>query len=329
MVNKTAMLACVSVMVALSVNGGLAGPGRHDPPGRLKGFSEWSTAVSLESTFPFADGSLNTVAQEGCPAVSADGLTLYMASNRGGASQGLDIWVSRRDHRHDSWGAPENLGAPINTGANEFCPTPLADGRTLLFVSTKPGGCGGSDIYASYRTGANTWAPPVHFGCDINSAGDEASPFLVTSDDHGLELYFSSTRAGGFSEDAPGAATGDSDIYVSEVIYGFLRRPRLVEGVNSVADDSRPNLRADGEEIFFDSNRPGSLGLDIWTSTRRQRQLPWGEPTVVANVNSTGNETRPFLSPDAETLYLGSTRSIDSEGAGDLYVASRVPLKKR
>jgi len=327
MARKMAMLACVAVIGALGGNGGLAGAGRHDHPGGVKAFSDWSAAVSLEATFPYADASLNTAAQEGCPAVSADGLTLYMASNRGGASQGLDIWVSRRDHPNDSWGSPENLGAPINTAANEFCPTPLADGHTLLFVSTKPGGCGGSDIYASYRSGANTWAPPVHFGCDINSAGDEASPFLVADVGHRLELYFSSTRAGGFSEDALGAVTGDSDIYVSEVRFGVLHRPRLVEGVNSVADDSRPNVRADGEEMFFDSNRQGSLGVDIWTSTRKHRQSGWGDPTVVANVNSTGNETRPFLSADAKTLYLGSTRSIDSEGAGDLYSASRVSLK--
>jgi Tol biopolymer transport system component len=329
MVNKTTVLACAVGTVVLSVHPGRAGSRGHDSQRGFGPFTEWSTAVSVESTFPFADESLNTTFQEGCPAISADGLNLYMASNRGGLTLGLDIWVSQRDQKNDPWRAPVNLGAPINTGANEFCPTPLADGRTLLFVSTKPGGCGGSDIYASHRLGRNTWSEPVHFGCDINSAGDEASPFLVTYDHGDMELYFSSNRAGGFSEEAPGATIGDSDIYVSEVRHGFLRRPQLVEGVNTAADDSRPNVRSDGEEIFFDSNRSDRLNIDIWTSTRRHSRARWEEPTSLANVNSIGNETRAFLSHDAKTLYLGSTRVIDSEGAGDLYVATRVTRRKR
>jgi WD40-like Beta Propeller Repeat len=327
MVDKAAVLACVAAMVALSVQSGQARPGRSDSPSRSGPFSDWSTAVGLEATFPYADPSLNTTFLEGCPAISTDGLTLYMASNRGGAAQGLDIWVSQREHRNDPWGPPANLGAPVNTEANEFCPTPLADGRTLLFVSTKSGGCGGSDIYASYRIGRKTWTRPVHFGCDINSAGDEASPFLVTYGDYSMELYFSSTRAGGVSEEPEGALTGDSDIYVSEVRYGFLRRPRLVEGLNTTADDSRPNVRSDGLEIFFDSTRPGSLGIDIWTAVRQHPRARWKEPTNVANVNSTGNESRAFLSRDAKTLYLGST--FESEGSTDLYAATRVARSKR
>jgi Tol biopolymer transport system component len=320
MVDKRGILVGVVAALTLSVDPGHAGSGPHDSSSRYPSFGEWSTAVNLESTFPYADPLLNTEALEGCPAISVDGLSLYMASNRGGAPQGLDIWVSQREHRTDPWGAPVNLGAPVNTGANEFCPTPLPDGRTLLFVSTKTGGCGGSDIYASFRLGGNTWTQPVHFGCDINSAGDEASPFLVSYDDRRIELYFSSTRAGGFSEEPPGAITGDSDIYVSEVRYGFLRRPQLVEGLNTTADDSRPNLRSDGEEIFFDSNRQGSLGVDIWTSTRRDARARWGAPGNVTNVNSDANDTRAFLSRDAKTLYLGSARS----GAGDLYLATRI-----
>jgi hypothetical protein len=36
---------------------------------------------------------------------------------------GIDIWVARRESPDDSWGAPENLGAPVNSPANDFCPT--------------------------------------------------------------------------------------------------------------------------------------------------------------------------------------------------------------
>ena len=116
---------------------------------------------------------------------------------------------------------------------------------------------------------------------------------------------------------------GDSDIYVSEVRPdGFIGRPSLVPGINTTFDDSRPNVRSDGKEIFFDSNRPGSLGVDIWTSVRAQAAQDWSPPTNVVSVNSPANETRAFLSSDATTLYVGSTRS-DAEGSSDLYVATR------
>ena len=59
-----------------------------------------------------------------------------MASNRPGGKGGLDIWVARRDSVDEPFGAPENLPAPINSAADDFCPTPLRGGR-LLFVSRR------------------------------------------------------------------------------------------------------------------------------------------------------------------------------------------------
>jgi hypothetical protein len=203
----------------------------------------------------------------------------------------------------------------------------MADGRTLLFVSTKPGGCGGGDIYYTIWLGGSMFTDPVNLGCDVNSPGEEASPFLVVRDSTSWELYFSSTRAGGVLQEPQGERVGDSDIYVSDVRpNGLIGRPSLVPGVNTVFDDFRPNLRSDGNEMFFDSNRPGSQGLDIWTSTRQLGS--WTVPINVTNVNTAGNDTRAYLSSDGTTLYLGSTRA-DSEGSGDLYVASRPRLGGR
>ena len=292
-------------------------------------FGAWSAATSLESTPPYAHASLNTTALEGCPAVSVDGRFLFLASNRGGTATGLDIFVSQRGEANEPWGAPTNLGAPVNTPANDFCPTPLPDGRTLLFVSNRPGGCGGSDIYFTTWLGGSTFSEPVNLGCDVNSAGEEASPSLVIHGPERWELYFSSTRAGGILQEAPGQTVGDSDIYNIEVRpTGFIGRPSLVCGVNTTFDDFRPNVRGDGKEIVFDSNRPGSQGLDIWSSVRESTLQAWSAPINVVNVNSAANVTRPYLSSDGTTLYLGSTRS-DAEGSQDLYVATRARLGGR
>jgi hypothetical protein len=289
-------------------------------------FSEWTSAVSLESV-PGTDPALNTAFQDGCPAPSKDGLTLYMASNRPGGQGGLDIWAAYRDSADDPFGAPVNLGSPINTAADEFCPTPLTNGHALLFVSTKAGGCGGSDIYIAREHPKKGWETPEHLGCSVNSAGDEASPFFVAEEDGGA-LYFSSTRAGGFAADAPGATVGDADIYSSPVsAEGIVGAPVLAAGVNTSANDFRPHVRRDALEMFFDSNRGGGFGgLDIWSATREATTDPWSVPVNLGpNVNGLGNETRPYLSWGATTLYFGTTRT-GVEGSADIFVATRTKV---
>ena len=72
--------------------------------------------------------AVNTAAHDGCPIESPDGLSLYIASNRDGftgTTRNLDIWVSTRASTSDPWGTPQNLGAPINSTADDFCPTPV------------------------------------------------------------------------------------------------------------------------------------------------------------------------------------------------------------
>ena len=100
---------------------------------------------------------VNTAANEGCPIESPDGRSLFFASNRAGQ---LDIWVAARESGGD-WGAPERLPAPVNTSANEFCPTPLPGGG-LLFVSTRNDGlnCGNgtSDFYETRLRPEGGWA---------------------------------------------------------------------------------------------------------------------------------------------------------------------------
>ncbi len=279
------------------------------------GFDNWSTVRNVSAVAPGAHQTLNTAANEGCPAVSPDGLALYFASNRDGT---LDIWRSRRASPQQAWGAPEKLPLAINKpDSNEFCPTPFGDGSNLLFVSNKAGGCGAGDIYVVREHFALGWHEPVHLPCTVNSAGDEASPVIVQYDDFTLELFFSSTRPGGFSTAAP---DNDADIYFSRLrADGSFGAVLLVDGVNTANNDSRPMVRRDGLEMYFDSDRPGSRSVDVWSATRSTPSAPWQAPLLAAALNSDGAETRPFLSWDGTQIYFGTTR----EGTQDLYVATR------
>ena len=236
-------------------------------------FSPWSAPASAES-IPGTSSELNTPSQDGCPILSPDGLSLYMASNRPGGLGGLDIWVAKRESKNAPFGAPTNAGAPINTAQDDFCPSPM-EGGWFFFVSTRPGGCGDADIYVTRRVGDGWWQP-LHLGCKVNSAGQEASPYLLTHKNGRVLLYFSSNRAGGF---APDTATPDADIYVSQLtLFGFSAA-QLVPGLNTDKNDARPNLSSDGLEIVFDSDRPGTLGgPDLYYRAPGQGHRPVVDP---------------------------------------------------
>ena len=286
-------------------------------------FGAWTTATRVEAQAG-TDPSFNGVALDGCPFSSRDGKTFYMASNRAGGLGNLDIWVSTRASVDDPWGAPVNAGAPVNSAANDFCPTIGRDGHAFYFVSNRAGGCGGDDIYVT-RLRPDGWDAPENLGCAANSAVNEASPMPLPESGAGPVLYFSSNRAGGFSAEAPGATAGDSDLYVTESHGGVYGPAELVPGANSAAEDGQPNVRRDGLELFFFSTRLGTLGMaDIYAATRASTSDAWSAPANLGpNVNSAaGAETRPSLSWDGTTLYFGSTRP-GGEGSTDHYVTTR------
>jgi Tol biopolymer transport system component len=295
-------------------------------------YTAWATAIPVEN-IPGTSTTFNTSSLDGCPFVSSDGKKFFMASNRPGGLGGIDIWVATREKVEDPWGAPVNVGAPVNSSANDFCPTIARDGHTFFFVSnrTGAGSCGGDDIYVTRLEDDGTFGAPGNLGCSVNSAGNEAGPFPLTEPASGPVLYFSSNRAGGFSAEAPGAVTGDADIYRSEWVGGSYRDAVVVPGVNSAANEIQPNLQRDGVEMYFASNRTGAAGttgtlggVDLFVATRASAHESWRTPmNLGASVNSsTGDETRPSLSWDALTLYFGSTRP-GGEGASDIYVTTR------
>jgi hypothetical protein len=271
-----------------------------------KSFGEWELAVP--------ETGVNTAAVEGCPIESPDGLSLYIASNRAGGTgtpDPNDIWVFHRDSIDGAWGAAENLGAPVNSAFADYCPTPLR-GKYLLFVSNRPGGCGGGDIYLARDNPAHGWSVD-NLGCAAdgsgpNFPGGEFGPSLVETAE-GTFLYFSSD---GFD------VGGDQDIYMSRrADDGSFGAPTLVAELSTAASDFMPNVRKDGLEIVFNSNRPGGYGgQDIYTSTRARTTDPWSAPVNLgANVNTAGNETRSSLSWDGARLHFGRN--------GDILVSTR------
>jgi hypothetical protein len=271
-----------------------------------KSFGAWGPAV--------AEPGVNTGAAEGCPIESPDGLSLYIASNRAGGTatpDANDIWVFQRESIDGSWSAAENIGTPVNSTFADYCPTPLR-GNALLFVSTRPGGCGGGDIYLGRNNPTQGWSIQ-HLGCDAtgsgpNFPGGEFGPSLVETEE-GTFLFFSSD---GYD------VGGDQDIYRSrQRSDGTFAPATAVTELNTTVHDFMPNVRKDGLEIVFNSNRAGGFGgQDVYTSSRAQATDPWSAPVNLgSNVNTAGNETRSSLSWDGARLHFGRD--------GDIQVSTR------
>ena len=275
-----------------------------------KNFSGWEPAVNAESV-PGTSTELNTAFQDGCPIQAPDGLSLFMASTRPGGLGGIDIWVAQRASTDDGWGTPTNVGTPINSTADDFCPTPV-NGNGLFFVSTRTGGCGGPDMYFARRNPHHGWSAPANLGCASaggpNTAGAEFSPSYFEAGGQGF-LYFSS----------------GPDIYVSQRLSdGSFGVGTPVTELNSAAADLRPNVRKDGLEIVFDSDRQGPTGnQDIYSASRSSINDPWSVPVNLgSNVNTSAVESRASLSWDGETMYFGSSRP-GIEGVSDIFVTTR------
>jgi hypothetical protein len=285
--------------------------------GQAMNFSDWGTAQKIDE-IGGNNSELNTPFQDGCPIQSPDGLNLYMASNRPGGQGLLDIWVAHRESTDDPWGAPENLGEPVNSAADDFCPTPVRGGG-LFFVSREalPGSCGMGDIYFTRYNPTVGWSEPRNLGCapgGPNTALDEQGPSYVENDDRGY-LFFSSSSAA-----VPG------DIYVSRRVGEgwYFGGSTPVAGLNdAAANDIQPNVRKDGLEVVFSSNRAGGLGAqDIWASTRDSFAAPWSAPVNLGTaINTAAAESRPSLSKNARQLLFG--RSPGPEGIGDIFVSTR------
>lgn len=135
----------------------------------------------------------------------------------------------------------------------ESQPSISSDGKTLYFISDRPGGIGGYDIYTSTRDETGTWSAPVNMGKSINTKGKEKSPFIHTDSQ---TLYFS-------SEGRPGM--GGYDIYYSrKQDNGSWQKPTNIGyPINTKYDDVGFFVSTDGRYGYFGSNNM-TMGIGGW-----------------------------------------------------------------
>jgi len=129
------------------------------------------------------------------PSVSADGKTIYFASNMPGGYGNFDIYkaVINED---GTLGEPENLGQKVNTEGQEMFPY-ISSNNTLYFSSNGHLGLGGLDVFYTKEIDGKL-APIRNLGIPINSNSDD---FAFSIDEETEEGFVSSNRVGGKGSD--------------------------------------------------------------------------------------------------------------------------------
>lgn len=141
----------------------------------------------------------------------------------------------------------------INTKYVECSPSLSPDGNTLYFISNRPGGFGGKDVWSSERLSSGNWSEPVDLGSKINTAEDEESPFLMAD---GATLYFSSKGHN---------SMGGYDVFTTTLNdEGFWSIPEnLGAPVNSTSDDYYFITDSRGKNAYYssDKNQKGNQNI--------------------------------------------------------------------
>src|SRR5438067_4481432 len=205
------------------------------------------------------------------PAISKDGLSLYITTNRVGGPGAMDIWVSHRDTPDSFWNDPVPV-PNINGPYNDAVPNLTIDGHWMYFHSNRPTwvtadgtevpSCGQADLYVSHRRrnydnqhkpDDSGWELPVNLGCAINTSYFDNGPTYFHDESIGTDfLYFTRLNDPSAQLTCGAANAGDYDIFVSERgMDGSWAAATPACDLSTSARDTRTAIRRDGLEMFI------------------------------------------------------------------------------
>ena len=198
---------------------------------------------------------IRTSYNEGAQCISPDGVyLLYTMCDADFGMGSCDLYWSKKIG--NKWSRPRNFGAPVNTNVWESQPSMASDGKTIYFVSSRPGGFGGMDIWKTTMTAEGAFTAPENLGSTINTPGDDAAPFIHSD---GKTLYFASNGRVGM---------GGYDLYYSTLQDdGTWSEPKnLGYPINTWADEINIFINAAGTTAYMASDKVGGYGgLDLYS----------------------------------------------------------------
>ena len=219
----------------------------------------WNDAFPLE-------GKINSPEfNVGAQNISQDGEWLiFTGCNFPRGFGSCDLYISYLTK--NGWSEPQNLGRNVNSEFWESTPSLSPDKRDLYFSSNRTGGFGGKDIWVCHRNENGNWSQPENLGAQINTAGDESTPFIHADNE---TLYFNSSGLPGYSN--------EPDLFVvRKLADGKWGTPEnLGYPINTIGDEGSKVVNADGKTAYYSSDRSDTKGgLDIYTFELRKDLRP-------------------------------------------------------
>ncbi|MFM7024281.1 MAG: OmpA family protein [Flavobacteriales bacterium] len=208
--------------------------------------TDWSPARNIGAP-------INTGQHEATVGLSPDGKMILIYKDDDG-----DGNIYSTSLNGETWSTPVKLNDNVNTKYWEPSGFISADGSTLYFISNRPGGYGGRDIYVSHRNEDGDWGKATNLGPDVNTAYDEDAPFIHPD---GVTLFFSSNGNG---------TMGGFDIFMTYLgDDGKWAKPTNVGyPLNTPDDDVFYVVSPDGRTSYFSSFRSDGVGeKDNYTAT--------------------------------------------------------------
>jgi len=232
-----------------------------------------------------------------------------------------------------------NLGKVINHKGLDYGPTISADGKTLFYVSNRPGsrvtrdGDFSHDFWSARKPSNldTVFSEPVNIDtldAGVNTIMNEGVASIAA--DRQTLFFTGCNRADGL---------GDCDIYVADVDGDRWAKPRnLGRAVNSEYWDSQPTISPDKSRLYFTSNRPsptnpdgeGDDDIDIWYSDWDEDLGEWKQAKNLGpEINTKKQEVSPFIASDGYTLFFASNGHLPNMGGLDFYRAKKSGEKER
>ncbi len=198
----------------------------------------WGPAIN-------AGSKVNTSSHDAVCGIFPDGQTLIVF--KGDVNSGDLFYVK---YENGIWGDLISFGPTINTEDHESSACLTSDGKKLYFVSDKPEGIGGRDIYVSnFSVSTNSWDVAINLGPEINTIYDEEGVFLHPDN---KTLFFASNGS---------LSIGGYDILKSELHNDHWTKPvNLGIPINTPDEDVFVSVSGNGKNIYFSSNRAEGYG---------------------------------------------------------------------
>lgn len=204
---------------------------------------------------PVGAKNLNTKNNDAVLCLSNDGTEMYLSIDS--PKDDGDIYKSKFEN--GDWSLPVKLIGPINSADWEDNCSLSQDGKTMFFVSNRPGGFGGKDIYQASLLKDGSWGNIKNLGDKINTPLDDDAPFIHFD---GRLFLFSSkghNSIGGYDIFKSYLNLKDSTWSVPE---------NLGYPINSANDDNHYELSTDGETAFYSIGKSDGMGdFDIYQVT--------------------------------------------------------------